>query len=116
MTHDELEGMFNEYAVEGDDLNTDAVKAEKKLEKDISKLLKSKFFKKDVADVPEPELALETEDIQGELAATLGGVYSNVEKGVGAQMTEADDDDEEEKTEGSLTTEAATSEAASTTQ
>lgn len=115
MTHDELEGMFNEYAVEGEDLNNEASNAEKKLENDISKLLKSKFFKKDVSEVPEPDLSLETEDVQGELAATLGGVYGNVEKGVGAEMAEVDDD-EEAKTEGSLTTEAATSEAASTSQ
>ena len=115
MSHDELEGMFDEYDVEGEDLNNEAFNAEKKLENDISKLLKSKFFKKDVSDVPEPDLSLDTDDLQDELAATLGGVYKNVEKGVGAEMAEIDDD-EEGNTEGSLTTEAATSEAASKTQ
>ena len=61
--------------------------AESDLEKDISRLLESKFFKKDVSGVP--DVSLQTDDVQAELAATLGGVYANVEKGVGAEMTEA---------------------------
>lgn len=51
---------------------------------------------------------MQTDDVQDELAATLGGVYANVEKGVGAEMTEASDEPE-----GELSTESATSEGTS---
>ena len=114
MDHEELEEIFNEYADESEDENYQALRAERKLENDVSDLLKSKFFKKGASDASDSDLSLDTEDVQDELAATLGGVYTNVEKGVGAQMTEADDEDEE--TDGYLNTEDATSEVASTTQ
>jgi hypothetical protein len=118
-THNELEGIFNDYDVLDSDQPSASNTAEDKLDQDISQLLKSKFFNKQQKPVAEQALELETDDVQDELAATLGGVYSNVEKGVGAEMTEAteaNDDDDDDASEGSLTTEAATSESASTTQ
>lgn len=73
--------------------------------------MKSKFFKKRPLEdtVSSPELDdLDTDDVQGELQATLGGVFNNVESGVGGELTEVDTDENE----ASLTTEAATSESA----
>ena len=65
-THNELEGIFNEYDIVDSDLETE--ENEKNLDNDITKLLKSKFFKKSsVEDVPDPELELQTDDIQTEL-------------------------------------------------
>lgn len=43
-THDELEDIFNTYDTVDDDVSTQ--KAENNLDKDINKLLKSKFFNK----------------------------------------------------------------------
>jgi len=63
-THNQLEDIFNEYDVV--DADTENNENEKKLHDDITKLLKSKFFKKsNVEDVPSPdlELDLDTDDI-----------------------------------------------------
>ena len=111
-THNQLEDIFNDYDVLDTDHNTEANVAEDNLDKDITKLLKSKFFKKSpIEDVPAPDLELETDDIQTELQATLGGVYSNVESGVGAEYTEIENTEEP-----TIKTESASQETASNTE
>ena len=104
-THNELEDIFNHYDTEDD---TSSKKDEDSLESDISRLLKSTFFnkKKLENDDAAQDLDLDTDDIQGELKATLGGGFSNVESGVGAEFTEADTEDAED----APATESATSE------